>query len=142
MLALLFQDPGGDVDVFGAQEAGGAAFVLGIRIGGTEDNAGDLGIDNGLRAGRSFALGRAGFESDVEGGAVELSGRALGEGGGFGVGSAGLAMVAFGEDAGAFHHDRTDGRVGAGGAEAFAGFGESEFHEADVSGFGIALRSG
>ncbi len=130
------EDARDDLDAGGAEELEAAARVGGIGIGGGDDDAGEAGGDDGIDAGRGAAMGGAGLEGDVEGGAMGL-GRAgeAAEGFDLGMGGAGGAVPAAGEQMAAGGDDEgADGGIGTGAAQATAGLAEGEAHPGFVGG--------
>lgn len=108
----------------------GATGVLGVRVGGSEDNAGESGLDDGLRAGRRAAVCGAGFQRDMERCAASKGGIfQVPESIDFGMGFTGSAMPAEREDFSIFGNDGSHCGIGAGFSLAFARLGECRAHE-------------
>ncbi len=133
--ALLAEDAAEclDADIF--EDFFGASGVLGIRVGGSEYNAGESGLDDGPGAGRRAAVCGAGFQRDMEGSsASERAIFQVPESFDFGVRFAGTAMPAEREDFSIFGNDRTYCGVGACFSQAFARLGECRAHEGLIPG--------
>jgi hypothetical protein len=92
-------------------------------IGSANNEAADSGGKDGGGTGRRAAVGAAGLEGHVEGGAPGEFGRRKGSQSlHLGVGLAGALVPATGKDAPVFNDHGADGWVGASGTDPFEGF--------------------
>ncbi len=133
--AFLAEDASECLDAGFFEDFLGASGVLGVRVGGSEDNAGESGLDDGPGAGRRAAVCGAGFQRDMERCAA-CEGRIfqVPESFDFGVGFAGTAMPAEREDFSIFGNDGSHCGVGACFSQAFARLGERRAHEGIIPG--------
>ena len=143
-LAAFFEhDAAGDLDALAQEEFFGAALVQGVGVAGAEDDAGEAGLDQGVGARGGSAVGAAGFEGDVDGGAPEEfgeSGAGVFDGFDFGVGSACEAMVSGTDELAVFDDDGADRGVGSGKADALASLTDGHAHPVGINGVFIGGR--
>lgn len=141
--AFFEHDAASDLDAVAQEDFFGASLVQGVGVAGAEDDAGESGLDQGVGARGGAAVGAAGFEGDVDGGAPEEfgeSGAGVFDGFDFGVGSAGEAMVSCTDEFAVFDDDGADGGVRSGEADALASLTDGHAHPVGINGVFIGGR--
>jgi len=133
--AFFAEDADGCLDAGIFENFLGSTGVLGVRVGGSEDDAGESGLDDGPGARRRVAMCGAGFQRDMERCAASKGGIFQApESFDFGVGFAGTAMPSAREDFSVFGNDGSYCGIGACFSQAFARLGECRAHEGFIPG--------
>ncbi len=121
-------EPGFNPDACTLQERHASTIDAGIGVGLGDHDTGDAGIDQGLGAGRGFAVMGAGFQRDIGGGAA-CGGPGDGEGLGFGVRPAAGRGAGPGDDPAFGGEHAADTGIGRGIAQAPPGESEGHAHK-------------
>jgi hypothetical protein len=137
--AFLAEDAAECLDAGIFEDFFGASGVLGIRVGGSENDAGESGLDDRPGAGGRAAECGAGFQCNMEScAASEGEIFEISESFDFGVGFASAAMPAEREDFSVFRNDGSHCGIRTCFSQAFARLGECRAHEGIIPG-GVAF---